>query len=272
MSDLARRALTVVVGIPLVVGWLWLAHTMVSFWLLIVPLAALTGTAAWEYAGLAHALDYPLDRWVFVAVSVTSLVAYGAIDSALATIGVLAGGMVLVGLAQVGRPHPVQAGLGGAVGLVYLPLLISLVVPFVLSLNAVGLKLVLTLLALVWSYDSGAYLIGSQWGRHRLAPALSPKKSWEGALGGLLVASVVGVLSMLWLPWGFHGLALAALVSSAAQLGDLFESWLKRMADVKDAGAIFPGHGGVLDRIDALLFALPVFHAYLVMVVGWQPL
>ena len=272
MSDLARRALTVVVGIPLVVGWLWGAHALSSFWLLILPLAALTGVAAWEYAGLAHAMGHPLDRWVFTAVAVASLVVHGAVSPPLETVGVLAGGMILVGLAQVGRPNPVRTGMSGAVGLVYLPLLLSLVVPFAISLHAVGLKLVLTLLALVWGYDSGAYLIGSQWGRHRMAPTLSPKKSWEGALGGLFVAGVVGLLSMLWLPWGLHGLALAVSVSIAAQLGDLFESWLKRMADVKDAGAIFPGHGGVLDRIDALLFALPVFHAYLVMVVGWQPL
>lgn len=272
MSDLARRTLTAVVGIPVVIGWLGLAHALGSFWLLVVPLAALAAIAAWEYAGLAHAMGFPLDQLVFSAVGAASVVAYGALDSPLATIGVLAGGMVLVGLAQVGHSKPVQAGLTGAVGLVYLPFLISFVVPFVISPSSIGLKLVLTLLALVWAYDSGAYLIGSRWGRHRMAPSLSPAKSWEGATGGLLIAIGIGLLSTLWLPWEFHGVALAVLVSVAAQLGDLFESWLKRMADVKDAGAIVSGHGGVLDRIDALLFALPVFHAYLVMAVGWHSL
>lgn len=269
MSDWARRSLTVVVGIPLVVGWLWLAHTLGSFWLLMFPLAALAGVAAWEYAGLAHAMDIPLDRWILTAVSAASVVAYGASETPLATIGVLAGGMALVGLAQVGRANPVQAGLTGAVGLIYLPFLMSFLVPFVTSPSVVGLKLILTLLALVWSFDTGAYLVGSRWGRHRLTPTLSPNKSWEGAVGGLLAAIGVGLLSTLWMPWGLHGLALAVLVSAAAQMGDLFESWLKRMAGVKDAGTLFPGHGGILDRIDALLFALPVYHAYLVIGPGW---
>ncbi len=272
MSDLTRRALTVAVGIPLAIGWLWLAHALSSFWLLALPLAGLVGVAAWEYAGLAHAMDCPLDRWIFAAVSGASLVAYGALGNPLATIGVLAGGMALVGLAQVGQPHPIQSGLTGAVGLVYLPFLASFLVPFVNSPSIVGLKLVLTLLALVWSYDSGAYLVGSRWGRHRMAPTLSPKKSWEGVAGGGLAALAVGLLSMIWLPWGLHGLAIAMVVSAAAQVGDLFASWLKRMAGVKDTGTLFPGHGGVLDRIDALLFALPAFHTYLVMVAGWAPL
>ena len=272
MTDLTRRALTVVVGVPLVVGWLWFAHSLESFWLLAVPLAALAGMAAWEYAGLAQAMDVPLDRWLLTAVSAASIVAYGTLDTPLTMIGVLAGGMILVGLAQVGRAHPVQAGLMGAVGLVYLPFLMSFLVPFVASPNAFGLELVLTLLALVWGYDTAAYLLGSRWGRRRLAPTLSPNKSWEGAAGGLLVAVAVGLLSMAWLPWGLHGVAVALLVSVAAQLGDLFESQLKRMAGVKDAGTLFPGHGGVLDRIDALLFALPVFYAYLVLGLGWAGL
>lgn len=272
MSDLARRTLTVVVGFPLVVGWLWLAHTLGSFWLLVVPLGALAGAAAWEYAGLVAALDFPLDRPSFTAISAVALVAFALFSAPLAALGILAVGTGLVGLTQWTRPQIGRTVLAGVAGLIYLPFLMALIVPFVLSPSGAGLALGLTLLALVWSYDSGAYLIGSRWGQRRMAPQLSPRKSWEGAAGGLLLAVAIGLLSMLWLPWGFHGVVLAALVSAAAQLGDLFESWLKRMAGVKDAGTLFPGHGGVLDRMDALLFALPVFHSYLVMVVGWRPL
>jgi phosphatidate cytidylyltransferase len=142
-----------------------------------------------------------------------------------------------------------------------------------------------TLLA-VWAGDIFAYFVGKSLGRHRMAPEISPKKTWEGALASILASIVIGTLWMQHAPAisstllriglidrrdGMFGLEqpqlwpiilLSAIVNIAAQLGDLVESLIKRGAGVKDSGTILPGHGGMLDRIDAMLFAVPVVWAY----------
>jgi phosphatidate cytidylyltransferase len=123
--------------------------------------------------------------------------------------------------------------------------------------------LVFLLMAIVWLGDSAAYYAGSQLGKHRMAPTISPKKSWEGAAAGfvtsLLAAAVWSVCRLGRLSPGL--LALAALTAVAAQVGDLVESMVKRGSGVKDSGRVLPGHGGVLDRVDAMLFAAPVLYA-----------
>jgi phosphatidate cytidylyltransferase len=121
--------------------------------------------------------------------------------------------------------------------------------------------LVFLLAAVVVLGDSAAYYAGRKLGRHRMAPVISPKKTWEGAIAGWLAAVLCAVVFSLWhlerLDWRL--VVLCAITSVVAQLGDLAESTLKRGAGVKDSGGLLPGHGGVLDRVDALLFAAPVF-------------
>lgn len=116
------------------------------------------------------------------------------------------------------------------------------------------------LLAIVWLGDSAAYYVGSAWGRHRLAPVVSPKKSWEGAVAGLATSLAATAVWSLWrldrLDWPLLAVALATAIAS--QLGDLVESLVKRAANVKDSGAILPGHGGMFDRFDAMFLAAPV--------------
>jgi phosphatidate cytidylyltransferase len=115
---------------------------------------------------------------------------------------------------------------------------------------------------LVVVYDTAAYATGATIGRHPLAPHISPNKSWEGAAGATVLTLVVGAFVLpLWEPWTLpSGLTLAALACVVAPLGDLSESMLKRDLAVKDMGSILPGHGGMLDRIDALLFMAPVLY------------
>lgn len=131
------------------------------------------------------------------------------------------------------------------------------------ALPAVGPGLVLFLFALVWLADSAAYVVGRQFGRTCLAPALSPGKTWEGIYGtlpvGVLLSFIGGrVFSFSgWAWWGFVGLSLLTLLMSV--MGDLLESLFKRLAAVKDSGHLLPGHGGVLDRLDSLTAAAPVF-------------
>lgn len=120
-----------------------------------------------------------------------------------------------------------------------------------------------------WGTDTAGYLVGRRWGRHRLAPAISPGKTWEGALAGLAAALAAVAIVAPWLRLGLGStLALGLLVGVAAISGDLFESALKRAAGVKDAGHLMPGHGGLLDRIDSLLFVVAACYGYAVLLGG----
>lgn len=128
-----------------------------------------------------------------------------------------------------------------------------------------GLRWVLAALVTTWVTDSAAYFVGLSLGRHPLAPRLSPKKTWEGAVGGWVIGVGAGTLYLPWLVPGL-GLSQAALLAAAictvAPLGDLAESMLKRQCGVKDSGQLIPGHGGALDRIDSLLFVFPTVYFF----------
>lgn len=121
-----------------------------------------------------------------------------------------------------------------------------------------------------WTSDTLAYFVGSAIGRHKLCPAISPGKTYEGAIGGL-IGSIAGVMVMGWVSGlsPLHTLLIGLLVGIAAPLGDLAESALKRFAGVKDSGNILPGHGGVLDRFDAIMFAVPVVYYYIRSFIGY---
>lgn len=130
--------------------------------------------------------------------------------------------------------------------------------------RTVGLGMLMYLLLTVWSTDSGAYLVGRKIGKTKLAPQISPNKTWEGSIGGTVVAIIVGIIFSVTglIHFGILAIILMTLfLSIAGQLGDLVESSLKRYYGVKDSGRILPGHGGILDRFDSLLLVLPM--AYL---------
>jgi len=153
------------------------------------------------------------------------------------------------------RVNPYSAALAGLLALV--PCWFAL---FYLMRNANGTWWVLFTLALVWAADTGAFFAGRWFGRVPLAPRVSPKKTWEGVLGGILLSGLVAWVGARWVfevdvaPFVTMCVAVAAL----SIVGDLTESMFKRLAGVKDSGTLLPGHGGVLDRIDALLPVLPL--------------
>jgi phosphatidate cytidylyltransferase len=130
-----------------------------------------------------------------------------------------------------------------------------------------GPLLLLFAMVIVWVGDTAAYFVGRSIGKYRLAPHLSPKKTWEGAAASFLGSLIVAVVfaKYMTVPLG-HLLAMAAVGNVAGQVGDLLESAYKRSAGIKDSGSILPGHGGVLDRIDALILAIPVVWYYWVLV------
>lgn len=132
--------------------------------------------------------------------------------------------------------------------------------------GSAGRDALLSLLVLVWTADTAAYLVGRRWGHRPLAPRLSPGKTWEGALGGLAATLVAALLlrggGALGRAGPVFALALGAAVWASALLGDLSESRLKRRRGVKDSGSLIPGHGGLLDRIDGLVASAPVFYCF----------
>jgi len=173
---------------------------------------------------------------------------------------VIAGGLIAVyewwGVASSGKSRNWSwVGLG----LIYI-LLACISLAALRTLPDIGRDLILWLFLVVWAADIGGYVFGRLIGGPKLAPKISPGKTWAGALGGFLAAVVVSVLFSKTLVYG-HGILLPAIagltVGIVAQIGDLFESYFKRKFDVKDSGKIIPGHGGILDRIDGILLVAP---------------
>jgi phosphatidate cytidylyltransferase len=178
--------------------------------------------------------------------------------------------------------YPAAAASAFAFGYIAIPMALLVEVR---QQSAGAIWTIYTLLA-VWAGDIFAYFVGKSLGRHRMSPQISPNKTWEGAAASILASVIVGTLWMQHAPGissallriglidrrdGMFGLEqpqlwpiilLSAVVNIAAQLGDLIESLIKRGAGAKDSGAILPGHGGMLDRIDAMLFAVPIVWAY----------
>lgn len=170
--------------------------------------------------------------------------------------------MTVLGIEKTNElPTALQVAGGAATGFIYVGVFGGLVVR-VLQLPD-GIVWFFGLLAIVFAGDTLAYLTGRLFGRRKLLEAVSPKKTIEGSMGGLvgsaLVGLLLGVCFLQHLP--IQWLVLTALATGAfAQVGDLFESLVKRVAEVKDSGSIMPGHGGLLDRVDGVLFAAPIFY------------
>lgn len=135
-------------------------------------------------------------------------------------------------------------------------------ISFILLRNYIdGLSLIIWLFLIVWSTDIAAYFIGSLFGGPKLMSRISPKKTISGAIGGIIAAIVISLIYAKISVLSYNLLivvTIAAIISIMAQIGDLFESWVKRKVGAKDSGNIIPGHGGILDRVDALMFASPL--------------
>lgn len=159
-----------------------------------------------------------------------------------------------------------------AFGALYIPFLMGYLV--LLRDQPQGFKWILMMMLIVMSGDSAAYFVGSRFGKTKLYPEVSPKKSVEGSLGGL-IGSAVGALlaSFTFFPElaAIPAIIIALLAGFIGQVGDLFESMLKRSSGVKDSGSIFPGHGGILDRLDSILFAAPVTYYFALLTFGCFP-
>lgn len=256
-----KRLLTAAVGIPLAV-WALFELPPIAFFALVVTLFCL---AAWEYARIvAHwTPDAPL--WAVVPlVTLVALALAPGFDAwrPQASLPLLA--LVLsvgVGALVLLRSTPVEQGAPAMGALVFGGLYLGLPVAALAELQSRSPWLVLLLWAIVWLGDSAAFYVGTVFGRRRLAPVVSPNKTWEGAVAALAIGGLSACAFSLWREGAVDAalIGLALLTSVAAQVGDLVESLIKRGAGVKDSGTLLPGHGGFLDRFDALAFAAPVW-------------
>lgn len=188
----------------------------------------------------------------------------------------LLGGVLVMAItasfAATSAGHRWQDTLVAVLGILYLGIPLSTVV----STRTLpgGEFLALFLAVVTWASDTGAYYVGTLWGKHPLMPSISPKKTVEGVIGGLLLAIAAALLAHWWfvpqLSWS-DAVLLGVLLTIAGLIGDLFESMIKRRTGVKDSGGILPGHGGMLDRIDSLLFTAPTFYYYVSHIRGLSP-
>ncbi|HEX7485014.1 MAG TPA: phosphatidate cytidylyltransferase [Vicinamibacterales bacterium] len=232
-------------------------------WLLAVAEAVLV-LAFVEYAGLADALGSRVPR---AASAVAAMAMCAAVGLGIPLELPLVAAFVGLGALIVGSRAPAAGVLSDVAAAIFPMVYLGVPLGSVVALHAMaGRESVLLLLLTVIVSDSAQYFTGRWLGRHELSPVISPKKTVEGALGGFVLApATMVVLAHWWLPgrspvWVLLvGLAIVGLGIA----GDLFESLLKRSAGVKDSSALIPGHGGVLDRIDAMLFAAPVFYVLL---------
>ena len=144
-----------------------------------------------------------------------------------------------------------------------------LVFPEFTANHAYAPQLLIALFILIWTHDSGAYLFGVTMGKHRLFERISPKKSWEGAVGGTLTSVAAAFILSKYIPeiQLIHWIAISILTAISSTYGDLTESMFKRYFQVKDSGHLLPGHGGILDRFDSILFAIPVIVLYIKIII-----
>lgn len=259
-----QRLLTAAVATPLALAAVfWLPG-----WWFFVFMAAIIDWAAYEYLLIVRprAPRAPLKLLLLLAPLAAYAISFALSDGTellALRLHLLAGALVIsVGLGTLllfsrtplEETIPALGILGFGIPYFALP------IASVFTLRQIDPWVVFLLLAIVWLGDTAAYYVGSRIGRHKLAPVISPKKSWEGAAASFAIAMIAAVIwSQVRLGRLEIGILVAsALTSVAAQIGDLVESMIKRGSGVKDSGSILPGHGGVLDRLDALLFGAPV--------------
>jgi phosphatidate cytidylyltransferase len=195
--------------------------------------------------------------WLYGAIAAAALVALFMAGDAVAQIAFAAAALFWVLLVPLWLARRVRADQR----LALMPAGVVVLVPAALALALLSPQYVLQVLVLVWIADSAAYFVGRRWGRRKLAPSISPGKTWEGAAGGLLGAAAYAIIGSNFVggnAWWPAYLAVAVLLAILSIVGDLFESAVKRQAGAKDSGALLPGHGGILDRIDSATAVLPV--------------
>jgi phosphatidate cytidylyltransferase len=260
-----KRWVTAVVALPFVIAIIIAGGAVFTGFLCIVCIVALWEYYRITYYSLTPRPKTPLDFLGYVTGCLMILAAAGnaaGLILCLLAVNLLLGGGLI---SRYYRHHPdAQDWLSIQVkGVVYIPLALALLM--LIRVGDQGTQWIFLLLCVIFAGDTGAYYVGKNYGRRKLCPSVSPGKTVEGALGGIAANIVVGSLAkLILLPSLGWTMSLMFFVSAgvAGQAGDLFESVLKRSAGIKDSSNILPGHGGILDRIDALIMAGPIAYFF----------
>ncbi len=271
---LKQRMITAAIGLPVLLAAVWFSRPVPWFTLLVVVVGAVAVLEFYRLSGVARVRSLLLfgTVWTILAIAVrdTSMLAGFSLSVRSEEISMLlitsATVLPLIWLLRRGPRNEAFANWAWCLaGIVYIGFLLG----YFVALRALedGRNWVYFALFTTFASDTAAFFVGRTWGKRRLAPSISPSKTWEGSVGGLFGACLVSLLFVpLTLPWGANLLHLPVLsfgsavflglmVSVVGQLGDLVESLFKRNTGTKDSGRLFPGHGGALDRLDSVAFA-----------------
>lgn len=285
------RILVGIVAIPIVVGIIGLGGWFFAGAVIIVTTIALLefyrlAASKHAEANIAVGVAWSLCMQGSIAI-MCSVHGLEPLTWLMASIGFLAGGLLLTLTAELWRNRE-NALLNTAVtafGVMYISGFMSALILLrgtdsatfesITWFSEPGAFLVLTIFVSVWACDTVAYFVGVKFGKHKLFPRVSPKKTWEGAAGGFVGAvAAFTLMATYYMPQMplVHAIACGVIVGVMGQVGDLAESLLKRDASVKDTSQILPGHGGLLDRFDSILFVAPLILIYLIVIShhGWM--
>lgn len=266
-SEAVRRVLAAVVFIPL---FYLLVHDLGpdAFF----GLVAFSGMLAVGEFYRLHVGQATWPWWGWVGVAATGLLLSSAqwpslVPDKAVLLSTVVAALCLPLLSKKPLRDAFMDGLGLVMGVLYIGLTLS----YLLLIRGLpdGALLIFFVVVVTWAGDTGAYLAGKSLGRHALAPVISPKKTYEGLAGGCLLACILALVARGWFLPAFSlwdCLILGLLLTMAGLIGDLTESAIKRSAGFKDSGSLIPGHGGMLDRLDSLLFTAPAFYYYVTII------
>jgi len=253
-SGLRARILSALVMIPVAVAIIWIGQELFLFFLV-----ALTCFMSWEWSRISSADSKA--AWVLMACFICGALVAAGMNLPLLAINIVLmfGAIVVFFLERNSGAHGRILMFGGTI---YIGA--ALLAAGWLRMQSDGIMLFFWLVAMVIATDVGAYIAGRSIGGPKLAPAISPNKTWAGLFGGMMAAAIISTVFASYLGNALpEAIVLGGVLAIVAQMGDLLESWLKRQSGYKDSSSLIPGHGGVLDRMDGFLAATPTFAFYI---------
>lgn len=261
------RELTALVGAPIIIWIIGWSHEYVFD----ATIALVAVLAMYEFLDLGRHKGYTIPMTLCIAIMLVIMAAF-IIEDLSVEIGMFAA-LLLIPASYVITQKPLEDSLPSSAVAVLGTTYVGMLGGSLIRLRndfPEGSKLVFFLLLVVWLGDAGAYYVGKSFGKHKLSPRISPKKTIEGLLGGIAASIIAAVVIHFTFFEKFplmHAIIAGGILSICGVIGDLAESMWKRSADVKDSGKLLPGHGGMLDRFDSILFTAPILYCYWTLIV-----